>query len=278
MLQIIFEKKLIIFAIIRHVLLIHKLKMAGLLEKLSRSFSKLKEKIYTTISTTLETSKKWVVRTAEQLGITKVGEKIGETISVIKDKVDKQIYGEQIRHGDKLLPLEPVDTETAKAGAKAIKEVFQGATRSEIDEQLFKMSAPQRMSIMEELAKKAVEAMGVKSNVVIELNEQGVKGEYRRDEDTFYINSLYLDNVFRKESTSVIDTIFHELNHARQWAAVKGAYLGYSDERIIEYAVNFRWYFSDGNDRRYWNQPLEVDSNRMAAMIWQEYESESRNS
>jgi hypothetical protein len=59
-----------------------------------------------------------------------------------------------------------------------------------------------------------------------------------------------------------IYTIFHELKHARQWAAVLGEKdYGYSDELLQKWGENMQNYIPPyESDEAYRKQPMELDT------------------
>lgn len=98
-------------------------------------------------------------------------------------------------------------------------------------------------------------------------------GYYQPADNTFHINMtpVYSGNPYCIEYE--IYAIFHELKHARQWAAVKGRECGgkdygYSDRQLDEWQQNMLNYITmEENDELYMKQPLEMDSRGFESIV-----------
>lgn len=244
-----------------------------------KAWSKAKEKVYEVTKTVVTKAHAWAERACEHLenttssssatGIVRtIAKKTAEGLGNFRERLDKAIYGEQIRRGKEKLGTEPVDVTTAENIADCIKREFPGQDRPKIQKELAAMTRDQRIAKMEEIAQKIATTMQVNPTVKIQPLPAGYRGAYREIENTIYINAVLLEDDFSERAIDSIDTIIHELNHARQWAAIKGQDLGYSKGRIRQYTKNWLWYFS-GCDERYWKQPIEADSQRMVAQTWE---------
>lgn len=93
--------------------------------------------------------------------------------------------------------------------------------------------------------------------------EMDINGMYVRDEDAIYLNAFFIKDLDTPERTErLLKTIFHELKHARQYAAVfDNKDYGYSDELILTWALNIKYYVDwEDNIEAYCKQPIEVDA------------------
>lgn len=260
--------------------------MAGFFKTISDGISKAKQKAYEFCEAAVDRARTWTNRIAEKTGLVEVGKFIDERLANKQEQLNKKIYGEIIRRGEAVLPPEPIDEKIAKDGAAAIKDNFKGNSQEDIRKELAQMDKSQRVEKITKLANDMAKTWGLDSKVVVKDFDTSVRGQYFGEKnkelapegDTLYINASYLDDCVKENAVDVIFAVSHELNHARQYKAIQQMIatgtndMGYSTERVIQYAINWRYYFNDGNDRRYWEQPIEADSNRMAAMVWEEYE------
>ena len=87
-------------------------------------------------------------------------------------------------------------------------------------------------------------------------------GFYNRKDNLLCINGVYLYSGDTELIKEQIFTIFHELKHARQWAAIEDRKdYGYSEELIQVWEQNMRNYISPyESDEAYRKQPVELDT------------------
>lgn len=204
--------------------------------------------------------KEFVAPTVERIGerVQEWGKKLSDLGNRIGKKESKRI-------------LEPTDLEAAERAKETINEHFPYG----IEATLEKLSEEERIDKFKELAQSAIEDLGLDKtdlDVQIEIPETeeqaSVFGYFSRRQNTLFINAGFIvcDNLeLVKEQ---VYTIYHELMHARQWAAIcawastpQGDTMGYSVDRILEYANNYAHYTSPNeNYERYRNQSLERDA------------------
>lgn len=94
-------------------------------------------------------------------------------------------------------------------------------------------------------------------------DELQTRGAYDREEGKVYINAAFIYYLSEPKLTEhVLITIFHELKHARQYAAVfDDIDYGYSKELLLEWALNMKYYITcEESDRAYRRQPIEKDA------------------
>lgn len=92
---------------------------------------------------------------------------------------------------------------------------------------------------------------------------RSVFGFYNREKNCIWLNDTFLRDLSVPEYTEhLLLTIFHELKHARQYAAVLDQVdYGYSEELLSEWALNMKYYISfQESDEAYRKQPLELDA------------------
>ena len=91
-------------------------------------------------------------------------------------------------------------------------------------------------------------------------------GYYSHSDRSLHINAALILSGKPQLIEEQVYTIFHELKHARQWAAVEGKLndvkdYGYSDEQIRIWAENFDHYIPISvSDELYRKQPVESDA------------------
>ena len=99
-------------------------------------------------------------------------------------------------------------------------------------------------------------------------NDGRLCGYYNHTDNVIALNMAFLASDSEKLLTVLMNTIFHECKHARQWAAVEGADLGYSQHQINEWKRNFDDYISPReSDEGYYKQPVEEDARGFANSI-----------
>ncbi len=233
-------------------------------------FSWVKEKTSQAVGWVKEKSEQVVNWTREKIQEVKeatisVVENIGETLVRWGNKITDTVKKPNI------YTLEQTDVE---AGQKAI-DTIERHFPSGIKETLETQSGEQRIETFHELAQDAISDMQLdETNLDIQIvpprteEEKAVLGYFSNKDNTLYINAEFIvcDNLeLAKEQ---VYTIYHELMHARQWAAVcswastpPGDTLGYSKDKILEYVNNFAYYIQPEWDREaYRCQPIETSA------------------
>lgn len=165
----------------------------------------------------------------------------------------------------------PVDENLRQKCQKLIDEDFPMGLVNRLEP----MSDEDRYEFMKDTVMKA---SGVMQVYVSEIKffypsnelEMGLFGVYDRETDIVYLNAYYISELDQPERTEhLLKTIFHELKHARQAAAIfDNKNYGYSNELLLEWALNFKYYIDAiDNYEAYKKQPIEVDAANWANLL-----------
>lgn len=182
-----------------------------------------------------------------------------------KDRADRLQAENKFGKQEKPTTYRP-DAEQRDVENKCISAVEEKLQGQKMDDVLRSHTPEQRLEFIEQIANDAATAMGIEMEPVQYYSGDASLGYFNREDNRIYLNEAYVtcDNIyFVKEQ---IFTIFHESMHAAQWKAVKdiahgGDGMGYSKERIMEWAENFEHYIRPEVDfEAYRNQPLERDA------------------
>ena len=158
----------------------------------------------------------------------------------------------------------PVDDELRKKCQQFIDEEFPNG----LIQRLEGLSQDERLELMRNTVFKGADIYDVHVSQVKffypsnEL-EMYMNGFYNREEDAIYLNAYFINELDTPERTErLLKTIFHELKHARQFAAVfDNKDYGYSDELILTWALNIKYYVDwEDNMEAYSKQPIEADA------------------
>lgn len=183
-------------------------------------------------------------------------------------------YVEQLERMDAEYHPEKVDVEMALKCKEYLRQVFPGG----INERTQNMSKEELASLFEEMAKDAQQLMDVNVDKVDfyateELPDCNYCGYYRHSDKSLHINASLILSGEPSLIEEQVYTIFHELKHARQWAAVEGKLsglkdYGYSDEQIGMWAENYSHYIPISvSDELYRKQPVELDAFGFEAIL-----------
>lgn len=231
---------------------------------LKESFNRFKEKVQQGYNWTKEK-----IREVKEFVVAPIVERIGERVQEWGSKI--RDLSNRIRNKTKISPLEPTDLEAIERANGTINRHFPNGIKGTLEE----MSEEQRIDAFNEFVNDAITDLRLdNTNIDVQIvlpeteEEASVFGYFSREDNTLFINAglIICDNIeFAEEQ---VYTVYHELMHARQWAAVcawastpQGDTMGYSMDRILEYANNFAHYTSPrDNYERYRNQPLERDA------------------
>ena len=140
------------------------------------------------------------------------------------------------------------------------------------------MSNDELLGLFQMIERDAAEIMGVSVDGVdfyTTMDEPYCHygGYYNPEDNTFHINMTYVYSATTNYIEYEIYAIFHELKHARQFAAVKGRLnhtkdYGYSDKLLDEWEKNMSNYIPmEENDELYMKQPLEMDSRGFESIV-----------
>lgn len=164
---------------------------------------------------------------------------------------------------------EYLDIVAAEEAKKYLTERF----GPNIGETIVKMSPDERIQIFNEIAEKAQSIMDVRIDgfefFEPTKDEEKVLGFYRFEDNTIRLNAFWITQDHPEQIKEQVYTIFHELKHAKQWAAVRGiGEYGYSNEQLVEWAKNIRDYIPfTVSDELYRKQPIERDAFGFEALI-----------
>lgn len=196
-------------------------------------------------------------------------EKIAEWHEKRAEEQRRKKYKSEIQRGKHKLKEEKPDVVLENKCVNYLKEKFPKGIKKEMHSK----SEVERAETIVEIVNDVSEIMGV--DVRLELDvpqcraDMNYMGSYNRTTNELHINMGYLTCDRPELVAEQVYTVFHELNHARQWAIVKGEKdYGYSDERKMELALNFLYYIRpEVSDYAYVRQPLEANSFGLEAKL-----------
>ena len=202
---------------------------------------------------------------------------VSERVEIWTDKA-KRAFEEKIKEYKirskypGYVPTEP-DQKIAAESKKFLDQEFRRGIRETMRNQI----PEERIQTIKDVVKKASQILDVDVDKVdfYQLSSEMGKicGYFDRQENSLYLNAYMItcDRVDLVEEQ--VYTVFHELIHARQWAAVTGKKdYGYASETILEWAKNFADYVPfTVSDEMYRRQPLERDAFGFEALIKGEY-------
>lgn len=177
-------------------------------------------------------------------------------------KLREDKYRIEVIRGKHKLKEEKPDVELENKCVNYLKEKFPKGIKKE----MHRKSEVERVETIVEIVNDVSEIMGVDVKLELDIPQRRADmkyyGSYNRTTNELHINMGYLTCDKPELVAEQVYTVFHELNHARQWAIVKGEKdYGYSDERKMELALNFLYYIRpEVSDYAYVRQPLEANS------------------
>ncbi len=196
-------------------------------------------------------------------------EKAKQKYEEVKENVKDKIREVEVRWKHPgYTPTFP-DQKTARKAKEFIDRKFSKGVK----ETLRNQSSTERVETMQHVVREASDILDVKVSRVeyFEPDKEhvGVCGYYNRQDNTLHLNAYMVTSDHAELAAEQVYTIFHELVHARQWAAVTGKKdYGYPPETLLEWADNFDNYIPyDESDRDYRRQPLERDAFGFEAII-----------
>ena len=176
---------------------------------------------------------------------------------------DNQEYIDQVQEMDSHYRPEPVDVELGHRCKEYINQTFPNG----IKEKTANMSQEELLSLFQQIESDAENLLGVHVDEVdfyteAEPPQDRYFGYYSHDDNSFHINAMYILSGDQDLIQEQIYTIFHELKHARQWAAVLGEQdYGYSREQLLAWGENLQHYIPPCvSDELYRKQPVELDT------------------
>lgn len=178
--------------------------------------------------------------------------------------IDKTKYKVSVWFSDDTYQMNHVDQELSKKCQTYVDRYFPYGLCHEIEQ----IPENDREEFIKEHVYSLASLMGVKINDVIcfipsNEEEMNTRGAFDRDSGVVYINAAYVYYLDHPQYTEhILITIFHELKHARQFAAIfDGVDYGYSRELLLQWALNMKYYISnEESDRAYRRQPIEKDA------------------
>lgn len=176
-------------------------------------------------------------------------------------------YIQQLEKMDNEYHPEKPDIETALKCKEYLFQIFPNG----IQEKTQNMTHEEIIELFKKIEKDAEQLLDVHiDNIDFYTTEEppycNYCGFYCHDEHSFHINTVFILSRIPELIEEQVYTIFHELKHARQWAAIEGKLngtkdYGYSDEQIKIWAENFNNYIPVFiSDELYRKQPVEKDS------------------
>lgn len=196
-------------------------------------------------------------------------EKVAEWHEKRAQKLREDKYRREVERGKHKLKEEKPDVELENKCVNYLKEKFPKGIKKE----MHRKSEVERVETIVEIVNDVSEIMGVDVKLELDIPQRRADmeyhGSYNRKTNELHINMGYLTCDEPELVAEQVYTVFHELNHARQWAIVKGEKdYGYSDERRMKLAENFLYYIRpEVSDYAYVRQPLEANSFGLEAKL-----------
>lgn len=219
-----------------------------------------------------------VKRTAEELkhAWNEVREAGRETCQVIKKRYDEWLR--KLKERRRLREIKDTyhgynPEESDIVAARKVKAYLDENYGSNIGQAIVGMSSDQRIETFNEIVRKTEDILEVEVKDVVffqpERGQERLCGSYNREDNKIYLNELMITSDHPEQIQEQVYTVFHELMHARQYAAITGLKdYGYSKKLLLEWANNFRDYTSPYvNDELYHKQPVERDTFGFEALI-----------
>lgn len=183
---------------------------------------------------------------------------------IMRIKRHKTYVGE-IEESTNTYDPEIVDIKLAEELKKSLDDLYPGGIVTHMQ----KMTSEERVLFIE---RNILPLIAAKMSITYDhfewFEDDRLCGFYNHSKKMIALNMSYVSNDSEKLLTILLNTIIHECKHARQWAAVEGADLGYSQQQINEWKRNFDDYISPiESDEGYFKQPVELDARGFANSI-----------
>lgn len=236
---------------------------SSLVDKTKSLINKGKEKL----QEIKEKARDFCDRTATRINEWK--EKAKQKYEEVKEKVKDKIREVEVRWKHPGYTPTPPDQKAARKAKDFIDRKFSKGVKETLQNQ----SSTERVETMQHVVREASDILDVKVSRVEyfepDREHAGVCGYYNRQDNSLHLNAYMVTSDHAELAAEQVYTIFHELIHARQWAAVTGKKdYGYSPETLLEWAENFNNYIPcTESDRDYRRQPLERDAFGFEAII-----------
>jgi len=244
-----------------------KEKIVSVGHNIKEKWQEIKEKGRKVIEHVSERIETWSERAERKFHEIKTS--VVQTVKEVTEEVKEWVKGRKIkaRHPG-YVPSKP-DQKIATESKEYLDRKF----RVGIKETMRHQSSEQRIETVNEVIQEAARIMDVKVDKVDFYETDGEMkkacGFYDRSDNSLHLNAYMItgDNLALVEEQ--IYTVFHELLHARQWAAVTGKKdYGYPPKLLLEWATNFKNYVPcTVDDELYRRQPLERDAFGLEAIL-----------
>ena len=229
-------------------------------ETISTGFAYVKEKVKKGVETAARKLEEWTERAHDY--INKKREAVADWLEIKAEEQRRKKYENEVKRGKHKLKEEKPDVVLQNECIGYIKEKFPTG----IKEAMHAKSDEERAETLVEIVHEVAEKMGVEVKVELDIPQSEADmrqmGCYNRATNELHINMGYVTCDKPELIAEQVYTVFHELIHARQWAIVSGEKdYGYSDERRMMLAQNFRYYIRpEVSDEAYNKQPLEAEA------------------
>ena len=158
------------------------------------------------------------------------------------------------------------------------KEYLFGIFPNGISEKVQYMSKEELLNLFRQIEKDAEEIMDVSIDVLDfypgnESPDSRICGYYQNADKSIHLNAAFILSGNPQLVEEMVFIVFHELKHARQWAAMEGYVnktkdYGYSEKQIKIWLENADNYIpSHVCDELYRKQPLENDAYGFASVV-----------
>ena len=201
----------------------------------------------------------------------KVIEQFNKWYSRYKYFVEKETYIDDVKQRESTYSANQQDQELANECQHYLDVVLPNGLTGVLEP----MSDQERLDFVKNLVNELSNLMSVNISRVdyfspTSLQEAGTMGVFLSDENTIYLNAMFLINLEEPKFTeNMVRTILHELKHARQYAAIEdNTVFGYSQEILEVWRYNLAYYIRPEQcDEAYRKQPVEADAYGWANLI-----------
>lgn len=181
-----------------------------------------------------------------------------------------QDYIDQLESMDCEYHPERPDVEVALKCKEYIDQLFPNG----VEERIRNMSQTELLEFFRQMESDAEQLMGVQIDEVdFYTDNDNLCGYYRSYDNSIHLNAVLILSGRIDLIQEQVYTIFHELKHARQWAAIRGKEAGtidygYSEDQLRIWIENYMHYIpSYVSDELYRKQPVELDAFGFEAIL-----------
>lgn len=236
-------------------------------ETIREGFAYVAEQVRERVETVARKMEEWKEKAQDY-----INEKREAVADWLERKAEEQReikYQNEVKRGKLKLKEEQPDVVLQNECVDYIREKFPTG----IKEAMHAKSDEERAETLVEIAYEVAEKMGIEVKVELDIPQSEADmsqmGCYNWMTNELHINMGYVTCDKPELIAEQVYTVFHELVHARQWAIVSGEKdCGYSDERRMMLAQNFRYYIRpEVSDETYRKQPLEAEAFGLEAKL-----------